>query len=128
MESCRYCLNVCDPLEGPADRQYKDILLQALPSEYKAIRQAHLERDDFGHADIRRMMAAIYADNLACSRSDLFRGIAGRGATMQAMTHDRNDIKCHFCGRVGHFKIKRTLRVNQQQENGGKQPQQREGQ
>ena len=47
---------------------------------------------------------------------------------MQAMTRDRNDIKCHFCGRVGHSKIKCPFRVKQQQENGGQQPQQREGQ
>ena len=74
------------------------------------------------------MVAAIYADNLACSRSDSFRGIAGRGLAMQAMTRDRNDIKGHVCGRVGHFKIKCPLRVEQQQENDGQQPQRREGQ
>ena len=45
------------------------------------------------------------------------------------MTRDRNDIKCHFCGRVGQFKIKCLLRVKQQQqENDGQQPQHREGQ
>ena len=111
MDSCRDRLNACDPPEGPTDRQHEDILLQALPPEYKAIRQAHLERGNFGLADIRRMMAAIYADNLARSRSGSFRGIAGRSAAMQAMTRDRNDIKCHFCGRVGHFKIECPLRV-----------------
>ena len=65
------------------------------------------------------MVAAIYADNLASSRSDSFRGIAGRGADMQAMALDRNDVKCHFCGRVGHIKIECPLRVKQQQENDG---------
>ena len=116
MDSCRDRLNACDSPEGPTDRQYEDILLQDLPSEYKAIRQAHLGRGDFGLADIRRMMAAISADNLARSRSDSFRGIVGRGAAMQTMTRDRNDIKCHFCGRVGHFKSKCSLRVKQQQQ------------
>ena len=70
MDSCRDRLNACDPLEGSTDRQYEDIILQALPPEDKAIRQAHLEREDFGLADIRRMMSDIYADNLARSRSD----------------------------------------------------------
>ena len=102
MDTCRDRLNACDPPEGPTDRQYEDILLQALPPEYKAIRQVHLERGDFGLADIRRMMAAIYADNPARSCSDSFRGIAGHGAAIQAMTRDRN-ITCHFCGRIGHF-------------------------
>ena len=105
----------------------EDILLEALPPEYKAIRQIHLERGDFGLADIRRIMAAIFADNLARSRSDSFRGIVGLGAAMQAKSRDRNDIKCHFCGR-DHVKIKCPLRVKQQQENDGLQPHQREGQ
>ena len=56
-----------DPPEGPTEREQEDILLETLPPAYKAIRQAHLERGDFGLADIRRMMAAIYADNLARS-------------------------------------------------------------
>ena len=47
---------------------------------------------------------------------------------MQPMTRDSNDIKCHFRGRVGHFKIKCPLRVKQQQENDGQQPQQRDEQ
>ena len=37
MNSCRDRLNACDPPEGPTDRQYENILLQALPPEYKAI-------------------------------------------------------------------------------------------
>ena len=65
MDSCQDRLNVCNPQDGPTDRQYEDISLQALPPEYNAIHQAHLERGDFGLADIRRMMVVIYADNLA---------------------------------------------------------------
>ena len=125
VDSYRDRLTACDPPESPTDRQYEDIILQALPPEYKVIRQACLERRDFGLADIRRMTAAIYADNLARSRSDSFRGIAGRGAAMQAMIRDRNDNKCQLCGRVGHFKTKCPLRVKQQQKNDGQQPQQR---
>ena len=73
-------------------------------------------------------MAVIYADKQARSRSDSFRGITGLGAAMKAMTRDRNDIKCHFCGRVGHSKkSKCSLRVKQQQQiDGQQQPQQRE--
>ena len=52
---------------SPADRQYEDIALQALPSEYDRIRQTHLERRDYDLADIRRMMSAIYANNLSRS-------------------------------------------------------------
>ena len=73
MNSCRDRLSACVPPKGPTDRQYEDILLQALPPRYKAIRQVHLQRGDFGLADIRRMMA-IYADNMARSRSDSSRG------------------------------------------------------
>ena len=128
MDSCRDRLNACDPLKGPTDRQHEDILLQVPPPESEAIRLAHLKRGDFGLDDIRRMIAAIYADNLARSRSESLRGIVGRGATMPAMIQDRNDIKCHLCGRVGHCKVKCLLRVKQQQKNGGQLPQQREEQ
>ena len=88
MDSCRDCFNACDPPEGPTDRQYEDFILQSFPPEHKPLRQAHLERGSFGLADIRRMMAAVYADNLSRSRSDLFRSNAGRGAAMQAMVRD----------------------------------------
>ena len=87
MDSCRHRLNACDPPEGLTDRQYEGIILQALPSEYDRIRQAHLERRDFGLADIRRMMAAICADNL--SRSESSKGITGRGVAMQAVDRGR---------------------------------------
>ena len=80
MVSCRDRLIACDPPEGPTDRQYEGIVLQALPSEYDHIRQVHLERRYFGFADIRRMMAAIYADNLSGSESS--KDIAERGAAI----------------------------------------------
>ena len=86
MDSCRDRLNACDPPEGPMDRSYEDIILQTLPSEYDRIHQTHLERRDFGLVDIRRMMAAIYADNLF--RSESSKGITGRGAAMQAMDRE----------------------------------------
>ena len=70
MDSCRDRLNACDPPGGPTDRQYEHMFLQALPPEYKAIRQAHLKRGEFGLADIRCMMAAIYAGNLTCLHFD----------------------------------------------------------
>ena len=71
-------------------------------------------------------MATIYPDNLAHSRSGAFRGIAGRSAAMQEITRDRKDIKCHICGRVGHFKSKCPLCFMHQQQDDGQKPQQRE--
>ena len=69
IDSCRDLLNACDPLEGPTDRQYEDIILQALPSEYARIRQTHPERRDYGLADIHRVIAAIYTDDFSRSES-----------------------------------------------------------
>ena len=80
MDSFRDHRNVCDPLEDPTNRQYEDIILQTLLSVFDRIRQTHFERRDFGLTDIRRIMAAIYADNL--SRSESSKGIAGRGTAM----------------------------------------------
>ena len=84
MDSCRDRVNACNPPEGPTDQQYENIILQVLPSEYGRIRQTHLERRNFGVADIRRMMAAIYEDNLF--RSESSKAIAGRGAQCRRWT------------------------------------------
>lgn len=59
MNSFRNRLNRSSPSEGPTDRQYGDILLQALPPEYESIRRADLGRRNFGFAGIQRMMAAV---------------------------------------------------------------------
>ena len=48
------------------------------------------------------MMAAIYADNV--SRSESSKGIAGRGAAMQAVDRDSTSALCHYCDQFGHFK------------------------
>ena len=69
MDSCRDRLNACDPPEGSTNRQYEHIILQVLPPEYMAIRQAHLRGRTSALPIFRRIMASIYADNLARSRS-----------------------------------------------------------
>ena len=71
-------------------------------SEYDRIRQTHLERRNFGLTDIHRMMAAIYADNW--SHSESLKGIAGRGAAMQAVDRGRTNVLCHYCDQFEHFK------------------------
>ena len=107
-------LNACDPPEGPTDRQFEDIIPQAFPPEYERIHTSHLEKPDFGIADIRRMMSAIYAANLAQSSSKA--GITGGGTTMPAAENNRRDQICHYCERVGHFKNTCPLRVKYEQQ------------
>ena len=102
LDTCREHLNAGDPPETPTDRQFEDIIFQALPPEYECIRTSHLEKPDFGIADIRRTMPAIYAANFA--RSSSTTGIAGRGAAMPAAEDNRRNIICHYCERAGHFK------------------------
>ena len=114
IDSCRDRLNACNPPESPTDRQYEDIILQALPSECDRIHQTHPERKDFDLADIRRMMAAIYGNNL--SRSESPKGIAGRGAVMQAVDLDRTSVMHHSCDQFGHFKRRCPLRIKHQQQ------------
>ena len=114
LDTRRERLNACDPPEGPTDRQFEDIILQALPPEYKSICTSHLEKPDFGIADIRRMMSTIYAANLA--RSSLTTGIAGRGAAMPAAEDNRRDIIFHYCERAGHFKNTCPLRAKHEQQ------------
>ena len=64
LDTRRERLNASDPTEGPTDSHFEDIILQALPPEYGRFRTSHLEKPDFGIADIRRMKSAIYAANL----------------------------------------------------------------
>ena len=113
LDSRRERLNACDSPKGPTDRQFEDIVLQALPPEYERIRTSHLEKADFGIADIRRAMCDIYAVNPA--RSSSTTGIAGRGAAMPAAEDNRRDIVCHYCERAGHFKNTCRLRAKHEQ-------------
>ena len=105
--------NACDPPKGPTDRQFEDILLQALPPEYERVRTSHLEQPDFGIDDIRRIMSAIDAANLA--RSSSTTGIAGHGAAIPTAKDSRRDIICHYCERAGHFKNTCPLRAKHEQ-------------
>ena len=66
---------------------------------------SHLKKPGFRIADTRHMVPAIYAANLARSRSS--KGIAGRGDAMSAVERDRSDIICHYCERTDH--VQRTV-------------------
>ena len=114
LDTRRERLNACDPSEGPTDRQFEDIILQALPPEYEHICTSHLEKPDFGIADIRRMVSAIYAANLA--RLSLTMEIARRGAAMPAEEDNHRDTICHYCERAGHFKNTCPLRAKHEQQ------------
>ena len=56
---CRDRHNTSRPPKNPTDRQDVGILLQASSSDYESIRRAHLERRDFGLADIRQTVVVI---------------------------------------------------------------------
>ena len=109
LDTHRERLKTCDPPEGSTDRQLENIILQALPPEYERIRTSHFEMPDFGIADIRRMMSAIHAANLARSRSTT--RIARRGAAMPAAEDNDRDIICHYCERADYFKNMCPLRA-----------------
>ena len=53
MDSCQDRLSTSTPSGGSTDRQYEDILLQALSQDSKSVRRAHLERREFGLVDMR---------------------------------------------------------------------------
>ena len=124
MNSCRDRLNACDPPEGPTERQYEDIILQALPPEYKAIRRSHWERENIDLADIRGMMAAIYADNL--NVHDLIHS----GVLRDVVPPCRHWSAIAMTSSVTFFivsatsKVKAPLRCKHQKRNDGQPPQQ----
>ena len=110
LDTRRERLNACDSPEIPTDRQFEEIIPQALPPEYERIRTSHLEKPDFGIADIRGMMSAIYAANLA--RSSSTTGIAGQPVAEDS----RRDIICHYCERAGHFNNTCPLHAKHEQQ------------
>ena len=89
LDTRRELLNVCDPPERPKDRQFEDIILQALPPEYERIRTSYLEKPDFGIVGIRRRTSAVYAANLArlSSTTRLARHRAAIPAAEQSQKH-----------------------------------------
>ena len=60
-----------------ADERYEDIILQALPAEYKRVRTATYERRDSHLADIRRMMSALYIDCLSVQTTPSWSRVVG---------------------------------------------------
>ena len=72
-----------------------------------AIFQAHQERGDFGVADIRRVMAAIYAGNLRRSHFDSFKGYRGMWCH-----HAGNDIAMAMASIATSVVVSATSRVS----------------
>ena len=56
INSSRDQLNTSKPPEGPTDRQYEGIILQALSPDYESIRRVYLERRD-GLQDRRKKVS-----------------------------------------------------------------------
>ena len=130
LDTRRERLNACDPSEGSTDRQFEDIILEALLPENERIRTSHLKKPDFGIVDNRRMVSAVYAANLA--RSSSTTEIAGCRAAMPPAEDYRRNIICHYCKRAGHFKNTCPLRAKheqqrQQREQRSKQQNQQQG-
>ena len=65
INTCRDRLDISTSPDSPTDQYREDILLQALSPDYESIRRYDLKRRDFDLADVRRVMATVYADNLS---------------------------------------------------------------
>ena len=83
------------------DKCYKDIILQALPTEYEGVRNARYERRGFGLVDIQHMAHTMFVDSLL--RPSYSKPVAGRGIAMQAAGHTDSDVRCKYCRSVGHL-------------------------
>ena len=61
LDTRRERLNACDPPERPTDRQFQEIILQALPPEYERIGTSDPKKPDFGVSDIMRPTLPVRA-------------------------------------------------------------------
>ena len=59
LDTRRERLNACDPSEGSMDRQFENIILEALLPENERIRTSHLEKPDFGIANIHEFRSSV---------------------------------------------------------------------
>ena len=103
MNSYRDLVNTSTPPESPADRQYGNILLQVSSQYFESIRRAHLERRDYGLADIRGMTEAIYADNHS-RRSIISAGIAAPGTAVRAIDRALSDVQYQNYSRFNYYR------------------------
>ena len=97
LDTRRKRLNACDALEGPTDRQFEDIILEALPLEYERIRTSHLKKPDFGAHDIRylcRQPCPFELDDGDCG---------ARGCHACGRREPRRDIISQYYEHTGYF-------------------------
>lgn len=74
------------------DKQYGNVILQALCTEYENVRLASYEKWDFRVDDIWYMVHTIYIDDLLCSPN--FKPMAGRSIAMQVARHNNSNVQC----------------------------------
>lgn len=99
------------------DRQYEDIVLQALSPDYESIRRARLGRRNFGVPNIRRMMAILYAENLS-RRSITSAEVTQPGAAMKTMDRDLSIIRSHNSSIFVYYRRNSPNRRKQRQQGG----------
>ena len=118
MDSCRDRLHKSTPPEGPTDRQYDGIPLQALTAAHENnIRKVYLERRDFGLANFQRTIVVIYADNLS-RRSITSAGIGDPSAALKGMNRKLSDVQFHNCSMFGHNRRNYPNHLKQQYQSG----------
>ena len=82
-----------------------DILLSGMTNEYEVVQFQAMKDSEFSLDDLQLTMRNMYVNGIH-NKS----GRQGRGSAMSADAARRNKsgLKCHSCGKTGHFQRERT--------------------
>ena len=94
---------LCEELELVDERVSKhrkmDIIMTGMPSEYELIRFQAMKDPDFSLEELQLTMRNMHMNGFTTSK----RGGRGTAMTAGSIKFDKSKVKCHSCGKLGHF-------------------------
>ncbi len=99
---------LCDELEVMDEHVSKhrkmDIIMSGMPAEYDLIRFQAMKDPEFSLEELQLTMRNMHMNGFTRSKR------SGRGTAMTAgfIKHDKSKVKCHSCGKLGHYKSECT--------------------
>ena len=99
---------LCEELEvvdeHVSQHRKMDIIMSGMPPEYELIRFQAMKDPEFSLEELQLTMRNMHMNGYTTSKRN------GRGTAMTAgsMKHDKSKVKCHSCGKLGHYQYECT--------------------
>ncbi len=99
-----YLIDDLAALNEPVTQHRKmDVILNGLTSDYSLVKFQAMKDSELSLEDLMSMMRNLYVNGLTRSGYTSHRGSA-MYSDGSGMTIDKSRVKCHRCGKFGHFK------------------------